>query len=35
MQIQPYLFFDGSCEEALGFYKKTVGAETLMLMRFW
>lgn len=21
MQIQPYLFFDGRCEEALDFYK--------------
>jgi len=34
MQIQPYLFFDGRCEEALTFYKKAVGAEVEMLMRF-
>ena len=34
MQIQPYLFFDGRCEEALEFYRKTVGAEVKMLMRF-
>ena len=27
MQVQPYLFFDGRCEEALAFYKKAVGAE--------
>jgi len=33
MQIQPYLFFDGRCEEAIGFYKKTLGAEVEMLMR--
>ncbi|MEX0777998.1 MAG: VOC family protein [Phycisphaeraceae bacterium] len=34
MQIQPYLFFDGRCEEALEFYKKALGAEVTMLMRF-
>jgi PhnB protein len=34
MHIQPYLFFDGRCDEALEFYKKTIGAETLMLMRY-
>jgi len=34
MQIQPYLFFDGRCEEALEFYRKSVGAEVKMLMRF-
>lgn len=34
MQIQPYLFFDGRCEEALNFYGKTVGAKIEMLMRF-
>jgi PhnB protein len=34
MNVQPYLFFDGRCEEALEFYRKTIGAETLMLMRF-
>jgi len=33
MQLQPYLFFDGRCEEAIEFYKKAVGAEVLMLMR--
>ena len=32
--IQPYLFFDGRCEEALEFYKKAIGAEVEMLMRF-
>jgi len=34
MQVQPYLFFDGRCEEALEFYRKAVGAEVKMLMRF-
>ena len=34
MQIQPYLFFDGRCEEAIEFYKRVLGAEVLMLMRF-
>lgn len=34
MQVQPYLFFDGRCEEAIEFYKKTLGAKVEMLMRF-
>jgi len=34
MDLKPYLFFEGRCEEALGFYKKTLGAEVTMLMRF-
>ena len=34
MQVQPYLFFDGRCEEAIEFYKSAVGAEVTMLMRF-
>jgi PhnB protein len=34
MQVQPYLFFDGRCEEAIEFYKKALGAEVTMLMRF-
>jgi len=34
MQVQPYLFFDGCCEEALDFYKKTLGAKVEMMMRF-
>ena len=32
--IQPYLFFNGRCEEALEFYKKALGAEVQMLMRW-
>ena len=31
--IQPYLFFDGRCEEALEFYRKALGAKVEMLMR--
>ncbi|HVH76894.1 MAG TPA: VOC family protein [Stellaceae bacterium] len=34
MPVQPYLFFDGRCEEAIAFYKKTLGAEVEMMMRF-
>jgi len=34
MQVQPYLFFDGRCEEAVEFYKSALGAEVAMLMRF-
>jgi PhnB protein len=34
MQVQPYLFFDGRTEEALEFYRKTLGAKVEMLMRF-
>ena len=30
----PYLFFDGRCEEAIDFYKKALGAEVKMMMRF-
>ena len=33
MQVQPYLFFDGRCEEALEFYRSAVGAKVEMLMR--
>jgi PhnB protein len=34
MQIQPYLFFDGRAEEAIEFYRRAVGAEVQMLMRY-
>ena len=34
MHVQPYLFFDGRCDEALDFYKQTLGATVEMLMRF-
>ena len=32
--ITPYLNFGGRCEEALEFYRKALGAEVEMLMRF-
>jgi PhnB protein len=34
MQVQPYLFFDGRCEEAIEFYRRALGAEVQMLLRF-
>lgn len=34
MHVQPYLFFDGRCDEALEFYKKTLGAKVERLMRW-
>ncbi len=34
MRVQPYLFLDGRCEEALAFYKNAIGAEVEMMMRF-
>lgn len=34
MQIQPYLFLDGRAEEAIEFWRKAVGAQVEMLMRW-
>jgi len=34
MTVQPYLFFDGKCEEAIEFYKKALDAKVEMMMRF-
>src|SRR5262252_3348598 len=34
MKVETYLFFDGRCDEALEFYRKHLGAEVTMLMRF-
>ncbi len=34
MFVEPYLFFDGRCEEAIEFYRSALGAEVEMLMRF-
>ena len=34
MQVQPYLFFDGRCEEAIDFYRRSLGAEVTMLLHF-
>jgi PhnB protein len=32
--IQPYLFFNGRCEEAIEFYRKALSAEVQMVMRY-
>jgi PhnB protein len=34
MQVQPYLNFNGRCQEAIDFYRRALGAEVTMLMRF-
>ena len=34
MQVSPYIFYQGRCDEALEFYRKAVGAEVSMLMRY-
>ncbi len=34
MKVQSYLSFEGRCDEALGFYKKALGAEVVHLMRY-
>lgn len=34
MHIEPYLFFDGRCEEAIEHYRKTLGATVENLIRF-
>jgi PhnB protein len=33
-QVQPYLFFDGRCEQALDFYRRTLGAKDIEIRRF-
>jgi PhnB protein len=33
-QLQPYLSFEGCCEEAIEFYRRALGAEVLALLRF-
>jgi PhnB protein len=34
MQIEPYLFFEGRCDEAVEFYRRALGAELGPLMRY-
>ncbi len=31
--IQPYLFFNGRCDEAIALYQRALGAEVVMMMR--
>jgi PhnB protein len=33
-KIENYLFFEGRCEEAIEFYRRALGAEVLMTMRY-
>ncbi|MCX4165407.1 MULTISPECIES: VOC family protein [Paraburkholderia] len=34
MYVQPYLFFNGRCEEALEYYRDKLGAQILLKMHF-
>jgi PhnB protein len=34
MPLQPYVFYNGRCEEAIDFYKRALGAKVNMLMRY-
>ena len=34
MRVEPYLYFNGRCEEAVEFYRRAVGAEVRALTRF-
>jgi len=34
MTIEPYLFFEGRCDEAVEFYRQALGAEVGALMRY-
>lgn len=34
MHIEPYLFFEGRCDEAIEFYRNALGAEVEMVMRY-
>ena len=34
MRIEPYLFFEGRCDEAIAFYKGSLGGTVNMIMRY-
>ena len=34
MQLNPYLFFDGRCEEAFKFYEKSLGGKITMMVTY-
>ena len=34
MKVEPYLMFEGRCDEALEFYRHALGAQVTMLMRY-
>jgi PhnB protein len=31
VQLQPYLFFEGRCDEAIAFYRGALGADLVLL----
>ena len=33
MKLEPYVFFNGRCDEAIAFYKQALGAEVTFMMR--
>ncbi|MCL5096797.1 MAG: VOC family protein [Candidatus Omnitrophica bacterium] len=33
-KVETYLFFEGRCDEAIEFYRRALGAEVVMLVRF-
>jgi PhnB protein len=33
MKVEPYVFFNGRCEEAIAFYQQALGAEVTLQMR--
>ena len=34
MRVEPYLYFQGRCEEALEFYRSAIGADGAVIARF-
>jgi PhnB protein len=34
MRVEPYLYFNGRCEEAVEFYQRAIGANIIALARF-
>ena len=34
MHVQPYVFFPGTCEEAIAFYGRAIGSKMEMVMRY-
>ena len=34
MQVEPYVYFQGRCEEALEFYRSAIGADATVFARF-
>ncbi|MBF0585174.1 MAG: VOC family protein [Magnetococcales bacterium] len=34
MKVEPYLFFEGRCEEAIDLYRRVLGAEVTFLLRY-